>query len=192
MLNILRFWEGMIIDKKSLRQQQIKKLAATKPEVIREEGSKLLEKLVEIPEWQAAQSIATTISGPIEVPTQQIIQRAMAEGKQVYLPKTMPKRQMAFLPFTKAEDLVKSDYGLMEPVYDEKLVNQTPDLVIVPGLAFAVDSNYRVGFGGGYYDRFLAKYTGKTVALIPTAMNFATADWEIKDHDIKIQKLITL
>lgn len=104
----------------------------------------------------------------------------------------MPHRQMAFLPFTSREDLVVSSFGLSEPVYNEDLVNQEPDLVIVPGLAFAKDSNYRVGFGGGYYDRFLAKYPGKTVALVPSAMNFETADWEVEDHDIKIQHLITL
>lgn len=148
--------------------------------------------MLETPEWKKAQTIATTVSGGIEVSTEPIIKAAMAAGKKVYLPKTMPKRQMAFLPFNGADSLVKSDYGLMEPEYNEDLVNQEPDLVLVPGLAFAVDSNYRVGFGGGYYDRFLANYQGKTIALVPTAMRFETADWEIKEHDIKIQKLITV
>jgi len=111
---------------------------------------------------------------------------------KVYLPKTMPHRQMAFLPFIDNESLVVSNYGIPEPAYDEALVNQSPDLVIVPGLAFATDTNYRVGFGGGYYDRFLAKYSGNTVALVPTAMRFDKADWSIEEYDIKIGKLILL
>lgn len=156
----------------------------------RTEGLQLLKKLQETPEWKNAETIATTVSSLIEVPTTPIIEAAQAEGKQVYLPKTMPHRQMAFLPFTNSDDLVRSDYGILEPVYNEDLVNQTPDLVIVPGLAFAEDSNYRVGFGGGYYDRFLAEYPGKTVALVPSAMHFDTADWEVEDYDIKIQRLI--
>jgi 5-formyltetrahydrofolate cyclo-ligase len=70
-------------------------------------------------------------------------------------------------------------------------VNNNVDLVIVPGLAFDISSNYRVGFGGGYYDRFLANYRGNTIALVPRAMKFEKADWDIEDHDIKIDKLIT-
>lgn len=183
--------EGEIrIEKKALRQQQIKKLSSVKPEVALAEGTELLNKLRQTPEWKAAKSIATTVSSPIEVPTKQIIEAAIAEGKTVYLPKTMPHRQMAFLPFTSYKDLVKSDYGIPEPVYDENKVNQTPDLVLVPGLAFAKDTHYRVGFGGGYYDRFLAKYPGKTITLVPTAMQFEQAEWPISEHDIKIQKLI--
>ncbi|PMD73820.1 5-formyltetrahydrofolate cyclo-ligase [Companilactobacillus nuruki] len=172
-----------------LRKQQIKLLSKNKSTTA-DEGIKLLDKLVETAEWKQSKSIATTISNLFEVPTKPIIEKALSDGKMVYLPKTMPHRQMAFLPFTNYEDLVVSDYGIPEPKYNEKLVNQEPDLVLVPGLAFAKDSNYRVGFGGGYYDRFLAKYSGKTIALVPSAMHFETADWEIGEYDIRIQKLI--
>lgn len=181
-----------MIDKKLLRQQQIKKLSTTTPEKKLAEGQELLTKLRQTEVWQQAKSIATTISSPIEVPTKQIIQMALSEGKKVYLPKTMPHRQMAFLPFTSYEDLEVSSFGIHEPVYNEDLVNQQPDLILVPGLAFAADSNYRVGFGGGYYDRFLAKYQGNTVALVPSAMEFSTTDWEIDEHDIKIDQLIVV
>jgi len=158
----------------------------------KKEGTQLLHNLMETTEWQKAASIATTVSSPIEVATSPIIQAALDAGKKVYLPKTMPQRQMAFLPFTSSEDLVVSNYGIPEPAYDETLVNQNPDLVIVPGVAFAIDTNYRVGFGGGYYDRFLAQYTGKTVALVPTAMKFDKADWPIEEFDIRIDKLILI
>ncbi|WP_125711844.1 5-formyltetrahydrofolate cyclo-ligase [Companilactobacillus kedongensis] len=177
------------IDKKTLRQKQIKQLKGDQVKTT-SEVSELLTKLTDTSAWKNSKSIATTISGPFEVPTTPIIKKAMEEGKKVYLPKTMPHRQMAFLPFTDMNDLVRSDFGILEPVYKEELVNQAPDLVIVPGLAFATDSNYRVGFGGGYYDRFLAEYSGKTVALVPSAMRFDSAEWDIQDHDIKIQQLI--
>ncbi|WP_083488964.1 5-formyltetrahydrofolate cyclo-ligase [Companilactobacillus kimchiensis] len=172
-----------------MRKQQIKQLNKNKAQT-KKESLQLLEQLQQTPEWQNATTIATTVSNLIEVDTDIIIQTALTEGKKVYLPKTMPHRQMAFLPYIDRDSLIVSDYGIPEPVYDEKSVEQSPDLVIVPGLAFAIDSNYRVGFGGGYYDRFLAQYEGKTVALVPSAMKFETADWEIKDHDIKIDRLL--
>lgn len=179
------------IDKKELRQQQIKLLNENQSKTIAE-GLKLLQKLKSTEEWKNAQTIATTVSGPFEVPTTPIIKAAQEEGKKIYLPKTMPHRQMAFLPFINPDDLVRSKFGILEPVYNENLVKQDPDLVIVPGLAFAEDSNYRVGFGGGYYDRFLANYSGDTIALVPSTMHFESAVWDIKEHDIKIQKLICL
>ncbi|WDT66822.1 5-formyltetrahydrofolate cyclo-ligase [Companilactobacillus crustorum] len=177
------------MDKKSLRKQQIKRLSKNKQQTA-EEGKKLLHNLMQTVEWQSAKTIATTVSNLFEVPTEPIIQAAIKADKTVYLPKTMPHRQMAFLPFTSYEDLVISDFGIPEPVYELQLVNQRPDLVLVPGLAFADDTNYRVGFGGGYYDRFLAEYTGKTISLVPTTMYFDRTDWEVEEYDIKIDKLI--
>ncbi len=152
----------------------------------------LLEKLRESDEWKQAESVATTVSNLFEVPTKPIIEAAISDGKTVYLPKTMPHRQMSFLPFSSYDDLVVSKFGIPEPVYDEKLENQQPDLVLVPGLAFASDSHFRVGFGGGYYDRFLNKYQGDTLALVPSAMHFDTAVWDAEEFDIAISKLIEL
>lgn len=178
-----------MIDKKVLRQQQIKALNANQTKT-RTESLELVKQLVALPEWQQATSIATTVSSPIEVPTEGIIQAALDAGKKVYLPKTMPHRQMAFLPFSNADDLIVSSFGIPEPAYDEALVNQAPDLVVVPGLAFAKDDHYRVGFGGGYYDRFLSNYEGTTVALVPSTMQLEHADWPVGEYDIKIQKLL--
>ncbi|MCT6827930.1 MAG: 5-formyltetrahydrofolate cyclo-ligase, partial [Lactobacillus helsingborgensis] len=60
------------------------------------------------------------------------------------------------------------------------------------GLAFALDSHQRLGFGGGYYDRFLAKHPqSKTVALVNSKMIFETASWQVEPTDIAIQTIIT-
>ena len=71
------------------------------------------------------------------------------------------------------------------------MVNNHLDLVIVPGLAFALDSHVRLGFGGGYYDRFLAKYNPKTVSLVNSQMQFQHAEWPVENTDIPVQTLIT-
>lgn len=154
------------------------------------ESLALTQLLLAHPTFKSAKSIGITYSGALEVETSLIIQAAWRKGKRVYLSKTLPNRQMAFIEHTAKDELVLSSFGVPEPRYEERRVNNEVDLMIVPGIGFATDSHYRIGFGGGYYDRFLAHYPGQTVALVPTAMQFATAEWQIEPFDIPIQELI--
>ena len=87
--------------------------------------------------------------------------------------------------------LVKSKFGVEEIADGDAEVNNELDLVIVPGLAFALDSHVRLGFGGGYYDRFLAKYNPKTVSLVSSPMQFASSEWPVEKTDIPIQTIVT-
>ncbi|WP_230678600.1 5-formyltetrahydrofolate cyclo-ligase [Lacticaseibacillus zhaodongensis] len=180
------------IDKASARKQQIAALKAY-PQAKRErETEQLVRNLLASPEWQAAESIACTISGPFEVATSGVIAAAQTAGKTVYLPKVMPKRQMAFMPHPGDDRLIRSKFGLLEPAYDQALVNQQPDLVVVPGLAYELSSGKRLGFGGGYYDRFLSQYQGATFALALPPQVFATAFWPTESFDVPLQHIITL
>jgi len=175
------------MNKTDFRAEQIKRLQAASAQT-QAAGAALLIQLQALPAWQSAQSIATTVSSPIEVPTAPIIAAAKAAGKSVYLPKTMPKRQLAFL-----EDdgpRITSKFGIPEPAYHPDKVKQDVDLLIVPGVAFALDSHYRVGFGGGYYDRFLTQYTGTTVSLVAPVQAFQTAQWPIEPFDQPITLLL--
>ncbi len=54
-----------------------------------------------------------------------------------------------------------SKFGVLEPRYDAKKIQTDIDLLIVPGIAYALDSKLRLGFGGGYYDRYLKKFPRK-------------------------------
>lgn len=151
----------------------------------------LIEKLTALPQWRTASTIATTISGPFEVATGGVIAAAQAAGKQILLPRVMPKRQMAFMPYTGMDALIRSKFGLLEPAFSATLKNNAPDLVVVPGLAFAADTHKRLGFGGGYYDRFLSTYAGATMALALPVQDVPTAFWPTEDFDIALQTIIT-
>ena len=177
--------------KKAFRETQIARLQ-TAAASTQAAGAELLAKLIAMPLWQQAETIGVTVSNGFEVPTAPVIAAAVAAGKQVLLPRCMPQRQLAFLPDPGVAGRIKSKFGIPEPPYQPAQVDNQPDLMIVPGIAYAADSHYRLGFGGGYYDRFLASYTGHTVTLAAPAMLYPTAAWPIEDFDIPIQTLITL
>lgn len=140
--------------------------------------------------FSQANTLAITLSMAGEISTQPIIEEAWRQGKQVVIPKTLPKRQMAFAPFEKDDDLLESAFGVMEPRSTANFVDKEDiDLIVVPGLMFA-DNGQRLGFGGGYYDRFLADFPGQTLSLAFPKMYVEKPLWEVGPYDIPVQKLI--
>lgn len=181
------------MDKVSFRTEQIKRMNQA-AQATREAGPKLLEALVALPAWQQAKVIATTVASPMEVPTAPLIEAALAAGKTVLLPRTMPHRQMAFLPDSGAASRIISSFGIPEPPYDEAAVvpKTAIDLIVVPGIAYSLSDHNRVGFGGGYYDRYLADYAGVTVTLAAPVMTFATPQWPVVNTDIALTHVLTI
>lgn len=111
--------------------------------------------------------ILTYFSTPIEVDTTMIIQTALNDGKQVACPRCIDgTRYMDFYYINSLEDLKPGSFGVLEPEEDKASLYTGADrpICIVPGLAFD-HWGYRLGYGKGYYDRFLADYRGWTVGL---------------------------
>jgi 5-formyltetrahydrofolate cyclo-ligase len=141
--------------------------------------------------WKEANTIGITVSNYPELDTYQIIRKAWEQNKRVVVPKCQPKsKQMSFHELKQFTQLESVYYGLLEPI--EALTKQVErveiDLLIVPGLAFT-NEGYRLGFGGGYYDRFLTDYKGSTVSLaFPSQLK---EKLPIEKHDIPVQKIIT-
>lgn len=111
--------------------------------------------------------ILTYVSTAIEVDTKEIILTALADGKRVACPRCIDgTRNMDFYYISSWDDLSKRSFGVLEPEADESMLYTTADrpICIVPGLAFD-HWGYRLGYGKGYYDRFLAGYKGWTVGL---------------------------
>lgn len=176
--------------KKELRQQQIAQLQQLDPVVKRQQEASLYQQLWQLPSYQQARSIGVTVSSPLEVATQPIIERAWQDQKQVYLPRTYPATHgMHFFQYQAGDQLIKSDFGIPEPATTKPQLDQL-DLLLVPGLIYS-RAGWRVGFGGGYYDRFLAAFPQTTVVLALNAMLVPAPTWQIGHYDQQVGLVVT-
>ncbi len=177
--------------KEQMRKEAQEKLKNIKPDEKRELEQEIYRNLFRQQEWKNADTIGVTISMPLELNTTPIIEKAWSEGKKVAVPKCLPKKkELQFRILKDFSELETVYYGLKEPVLDrtERVHKNRIDLLIVPGLLFQQEG-YRIGFGGGYYDRFLTDFAGNTVSL---AFSWQ-ADFSFKpeDHDIPVGKVVT-
>lgn len=179
------------IEKQALRKKMISLLNSISAEEKAAIELKLEENLFRSSEWRFAKRIGVTLSQGFEWNTLGIIKKAWEEGKTVCAPKCVSEHKaMIFYDFTSMEQLEKGFYNLIEPKPAQtKVVGKTEiDLVLVPGLIFD-KKGYRVGFGGGYYDRFLKDFPNCTVGLIYSKQ--VTSSLPIEPFDIPVQKIIT-
>ncbi|SFE41227.1 5-formyltetrahydrofolate cyclo-ligase [Trichococcus pasteurii] len=151
----------------------------------------LTTKVCSSDEWKASKTIGVTWSNFPEIDTQKIIQKGLEEGKRMVVPYSGKDRVMTFHEYLPDTAMSRSKFGIMEPVDRSNPVPpEEIDLLLVPGLAFS-QAGYRVGFGGGYYDRYLAAYNGLTLSMLFPFQLFREPNWEIEDFDVPVQKLLT-
>ncbi|GKT02551.1 5-formyltetrahydrofolate cyclo-ligase [Furfurilactobacillus entadae] len=155
------------------------------------QSQQLIAGLIGRPEWQKATTIGLTMSTAIELDTRPLIAQALAAGKTVTVPRTLAHRQMEFVALGPGVTFETTKFGLEEPVGGTVIAPNKHDLIVVPGVAFADDGS-RVGFGAGYYDRYLAQYAGPTTSLVLPAQRHHVATWAVERFDVKIQQLISL
>ena len=180
-----------MINKKELRAKQIEKLkqfSLTDQKI--QEDRTLTYKFLNHPLTIRANKIGITLSMPIEVNTKEIIDQLWKMGKEVYIPRVLPKRQMEFTLYTPETKLTKSKFGVYENWAENVKLMSNLDLLVVPGLAFSLNKKERLGFGGGYYDRYLAKHDLNTISLVNSIQNFDKAIWPVKNYDINLKNLI--
>lgn len=146
----------------------------------------LTERLLQHPFYQEAKVIATYLSFSHEFQTQGLIEKALRDGKKVLIPKTYPKGRMEFVVY-RPQQLVKTSFGLLEPQGDLEVVDASQiDLIHVPGLVFTTEG-YRIGYGGGYYDRYLEHSSGHTLSTVYPCQ---IQDFIPEKHDIPVQEVL--
>lgn len=172
--------------KSELRKQVLQEMKAISQEQKQAIDQALTERLLQHPFYQEAKVIATYLSFPHEFQTQGLIEQALKDGKKVLIPKTYPKRRMDFVVYD-LQQLVKTSFGLLEPQGNLEVVAASQiDLIHVPGLAFTT-KGYRIGYGGGYYDRYLEQFTGHTLSTVYPCQ---IQDFISENHDIPVQEVL--
>lgn len=177
--------------KKELRQQTIARLKNIPQATHASTSEQIVERLLQTPAFLVANTIAVTMSNYPEVETRGLIQKAWAFGKKIVVPKSHPAtREMTFYCITNFSQLEVAYANIEEPIEAvcDKVSIEEIDLVIVPGVVFT-KQGYRIGFGGGYYDRFLSRYEGQTIALAFEEQ--LAASIPIDAHDIAVQQILT-
>ena len=172
--------------KAELRKKILQEMKALSQEQKQAMDRALTERFLQHPFYQEAKIIATYLSFPHEFQTQELIEQALKDGKKVLIPKTYPKGRMEFVVYN-PQQLAKTSFGLLEPQGDLEVVEPSQiDLIHVPGLAFTTEG-YRIGYGGGYYDRYLEHFTGHTLSTVYPCQ---IQEFNFENHDIPVQEVL--
>lgn len=138
--------------------------------------------------WKEARTIGMVRSQTFEFNTEPVMIKALKQGKKVVVPKTLPERQLNFYEVDEDTTYQLSAFGVEEPVNNLAVAKNDIDLILVPGLIFS-KKGYRIGFGKGYYDRFLEGFSGKTCSLAFSEQ--LNDDWEPEEFDQAVMRVYT-
>lgn len=142
------------MDKKALRAEIRAKKRAMTAQEIEEKSAALAKAFYETAEYKNAKTIYGYLPYNQEVRTTQMLAHALADGKQVAVPKVYGD-EMKFILLSDLSQVAKGYAGIPEPIADGPVAADPTALVLMPGLAFDPDG-HRLGYGGGFYDKFLA------------------------------------
>lgn len=182
------------MDKKELRKKVIAARASLPEAEVARKSARITESIVALPEYQKALSIMAYVDFRNEVQTGELIKKALQDGKKVAVPYTdlAGKRLIPSLLEDFPGDLVPGTYGILEPPADclRPVGPEELDLVIVPGVAFDERGN-RLGYGGGFYDRFLPRTGEDCVWLAPAFELQLQPGVYAAEHDCPVHIIVT-
>lgn len=157
--------------KQAARRAARQQLAQISPQEFSAIGAAMWQTLQAQPAWQSAESVFCFVGALHEPDTMPILQGALSAGKQLLVPRIAGPGQMQLVPLQSLEQLQPGAFGILEPGQALPAVpaGSGVRLAVLPCLA-ATRSGARLGHGGGYYDRFLANYSGQRLILCPEAL----------------------
>ena len=156
----------------ALEKQRLREERLAAREVLSEQERSVLDdritqKLLATSEYAEATTVLTYVSVSSEVSTRMFIECALRDGKTVAVPRCLPGHRLEFVAIVSLEQLVAAPFNLLEPAKELPAVTEDQknnSICIVPALL--VDTKgYRLGYGAGFYDRFLSTYPGKKICL---------------------------
>ena len=153
--------------KATLREQYKTLRREMPPEIKAQRDRQIAGRVAALWQYKRCRQLLTYVSTPIEVDTLEIIRRALADGKRVAVPRCVPgTRDMEVYWINGVEELEPGTFGVLEPRPDpkRKVTDFSNGLCLVPALCYDW-RGYRLGYGKGYYDRFLAGFGGHMIGV---------------------------
>lgn len=146
------------------RKTALRRQAAALPRI---EAPELVEAFLALPQLEATDTVMLFCGVGRELDTGPILEALLARGKRVAYPVCLPGRRMEAREVKDPEQLVPGAFGIPAPEEGCPLVERGEiGAVLVPCL-MCDRAGYRLGYGGGYYDRWLADFSGFTVCICP-------------------------
>ena len=158
-------------------------------ETITEVSNQIYKNLIELDLYKNAKSIFVYLSMDKEIDTSKIINHALEDDKKVFVP-YLENKNMSLRRLKSLDDLTEGAFGIKTSKNNESITN--PDLSLVPGLSFDKNKN-RLGYGGGYYDKYLANSQTTSIGLfadvarsfeIPTDETDISLDYILTENGI--------
>ena len=173
-------------ERKSLRSLLLEKRDNTSFDFMKIASGKIQKRLKKINAFRDAQKIGLYYPIGSEILTQDIIQELLSNGKDVFLPKVVGEK-MEFRKISNFSSLEKGSFDIMEPKDDCQSDNSL-DVVLVPTVGIS-PVGVRLGYGHGFYDKFLAEHKTATISL--TLEKQIVKNIPKSEHDIIINWIIT-
>lgn len=176
------------LSKEELRKRIKEKRDKLSQKEILERSEKIIEKLVKMNEFVYAEIVACYISFGSEVNTHSLIKSFMKK-KRILVPFVDKRKKEIHLSHLKNwEELHTGEYGILEPKKEFLRIEDNADIFIIPGIVFDEKGN-RIGYGEGYFDRFLCNFRGKKIAL---AYDFQVVKkMPNEEHDVRMDFIVT-
>ncbi len=168
-----------------MNKQDLRKIQKEKRKIldIKNLSKKIVNNLFELSEYKKAKNVFTYISLEQEIDTNKILND---KSKKIFIPKI--KEQSLIMTNYDKNNLSRNRYGILESLTNENINPKTSDIIIIPALACDKFFN-RLGYGGGYYDKYLKNTNGIKIVLIPEKL--ISNDIQAENHDIKMDIIVT-
>lgn len=175
--------------KKEIRTEVKRRRAEAEIAKLHEDSLRIVEHFTGLDAYRKASILLAYVDAKREAETRLLMQQAWKDGKKVAAPRVDGDGIMHYYYLDSLEDLESGSFGIMEPKAECLLCETEEGLLLMPGVAFD-EKCHRVGYGGGYYDRYLEKHPGLVhIALAFEFQVFPEVPFE--EHDILPEMIVT-
>ena len=180
------------LEKQRLREEHLAAREALSEQERSVLDDRITQKLLATSEYVEATTVLTYVSVSSEVSTRMFIECALRDGKTVAVPRCLPGHCLEFVAITSLDQLIAAPFGLLEPPKELPALTEeqmNASICIVPALLVDI-KGYRLGYGAGFYDRFLSTYPGKKICLA-YQQNLSRTMLPHTTFDVAVDEVIT-